>query len=175
MDQTILLVEDDTNDVFFLKRAIKLAGITNPVHSVEDGRQAIHYLEGTGDYSNRAKHPLPCLVLLDLKLPYVMGLDVLKWIRTRPELRSIVVLILSASNLPQDISKAYFLGANSYLVKPADPDELLRVITLMKQYWLDLNLSVPALDYSELTVRTANTEVRTLQSAWNVALPPPVR
>jgi CheY-like chemotaxis protein len=159
MDRSILLVEDDTNDVFFLRRAIQRAGIPNPVQSVEDGRQAIHYLEGTGDYSNRAKYPLPCLVLLDLKLPYVMGLDVLKWIRTRPELRGIIVLILSASNLAQDIRKAYFLGANSYLVKPTDPDELMSLVRVIKNYWLDLNQSVPPLVHCDMPLRTSNTDV----------------
>ena len=158
MDRTILLVEDDSNDVFFMKRAMKLAGILNPVHVVDDGRRAIHYLDGAGEYSNRTKFPLPCLVLLDLKLPHVMGLEVLKWIREQPELRTVIVLVFTASKLPPDISKAYFLGANSYLVKPSEPDELIRMVRLIKQYWLDLNHSAPALEYVEAFAHTSHAE-----------------
>lgn len=83
MNGTILLVEDNEDDVLFLRRALKLAGILNPLQVVRDGRQAIDYLEGSGAYMNRAEFPLPCLVLLDLKLPRVMGLDVLRWIDRR--------------------------------------------------------------------------------------------
>jgi DNA-binding response OmpR family regulator len=81
MNRTILLVEDDANDVFFMKRAMKLAGMLNPVQVASDGQQAIQYLSGAGDYGDRERFPLPGLVLLDLKLPHVMGLDVLKWSR----------------------------------------------------------------------------------------------
>ena len=156
MKQTILLVEDDTNDVFFMKRAMKLAGMLNPVQVASDGRQAINYLDGAGEYSDRRKFPLPCLVLLDLKLPHVMGLDVLRWIREQPDLRTVIVLVFTASKLPPDISKAYFFGANSYLVKPSKPDELIQMVRLIKQYWLDLNYSAPALEYAEPPGRTSN-------------------
>jgi len=157
MHRTILLVEDDTNDVFFMKRAMKLAGMINPVQVVSDGRDAIHYLDGTGEYSDRTKFPLPCLVLLDLKLPHVMGLDVLKWIREQPELRTVIVLVFTASKLPPDVSKAYFLGANSYLVKPSQPDELIQMVRLIEQYWLNLNQSAPALEYVEPPPRSIPT------------------
>ena len=157
MNRTILLVEDDPNDVFFMKRAMKLAGMLNPMHVVDDGRRAIHYLDGAGEYSDRARFPLPCLVLLDLKLPHVMGLDVLKWIREQPELRTVIVLVFTASKLPPDISKAYFLGANSYLVKPSEPDELIQMVTLIKHYWLELNHLAPALQYVEPPARTSHT------------------
>ena len=153
MNQTILLVEDDSNDVFFMKRAMKLAGMLNPVHVASDGRQAIHYLDGAGEYGNRKKFPLPCLVLLDLKLPHVMGLDVLKWIREQPELRTLIVLILTSSKLPPDISKAYFLGANSYLVKPSEPEELPEMVRIIKHYWLELNQSAPVPEFVELPAR----------------------
>jgi CheY-like chemotaxis protein len=148
MNQTILLVEDDANDVFFMKRAMKLAGMPNPVQVASDGRQAIHYLDGTGEYSDRARFPLPSLVLLDLKLPHVMGLDVLKWIRKQPDLRMIIVLIFTSSKLPADIQKAYFLGANSYLVKPSEPEELAQRIKLIKRYWMEINQLLPPLEYT---------------------------
>src|SRR5690242_4518126 len=141
MNGTILLVEDDDNDVFFMKRAMKLAGMLNPVQVASDGREAIHYLDGTGIYSDRAQFPLPCLVLLDLKLPYVTGLDVLKWTRAQPELKHVVVLIFTSSRLSPDISRAYFLGANSYLVKPSSPIDLPETVQIIKRYWLELNRS----------------------------------
>ena len=82
--KTILQVEDDPNDVFFLQHAMKKAGVANPVQVATDGQQAIDYLRGVGKFADRKKFPLPCLILLDLKLPHVMGLDVLKWIRQQP-------------------------------------------------------------------------------------------
>lgn len=139
MKRTILLVEDDENDVFFMKRAMKLVEMLNPVQVASDGRQAIHYLGGTGAYRDRAQFPLPGLVLLDLKLPYVMGLDVLKWVREQPELKTVIVLVLTSSKLPLDITKAYALGANSYLVKPSSPKELPEMVRMIKTYWMDLN------------------------------------
>src|SRR5882724_11196821 len=114
MIKPILLVEDEENDVFFFKHAMQKEGLTNSLHIAVDGQQAIDYLQGAGKFADREKFPLPCLVLLDLKLPFVMGLDVLKWIRQRPEL-SPVVIILSSSQQNADISTAYRLGANAYL------------------------------------------------------------
>src|SRR5688572_20815806 len=119
MPRSILLVEDEENDVFFMQQAMKKAGVVNPVRVASDGQQAIDYFKGAGKFANREEFPLPCLVLLDLKLPYVMGLAVLKWIRQQPEITAIV-LILSASKEEADITTAYHLGANGYLVKPPD-------------------------------------------------------
>ena len=153
MNGTILLVEDDANDVFFMQRAMKLAGVVHPVHVVSDGQQAVHYLAGTGGHADRAKFPLPCLVLLDLKLPLIMGLDVLKWIRAQPELKHIIVLVFTSSRLAPDISKAYFLGANSYLVKPSSAEELPEMVRMIKRYWLEMSQVPrdPAFDESRET------------------------
>lgn len=133
------MVEDDANDVFFMHRAMKQAGVVNPLQVASDGRMAIDYLSGAGVYRDRLTFPLPDLVLLDLKLPHVMGLDVLEWIRTQPELAMVMVLIFTSSQLPADVNKAYSLGANSYLVKPSEPDGLLALVEQIKRYWLDLN------------------------------------
>src|SRR5579859_3819304 len=111
MTRPILLVEDDENDVFFFKRAMKKTGVANPLQVATNGQEAIHYLQGTGKFAERAQFPLPELVLLDLKLPFVMGLDVLRWIRQQSGLVPIVV-ILSASQEESDIAAAYRLGAN---------------------------------------------------------------
>ena len=138
MNQTILLVEDEENDIFFMKRAAKKIGMLNPLQVAHDGQEAIDYLGGRGAYADRERFPLPGLVLLDLKLPRVMGLEVLKWIRQQAQLYGIVVVVLTSSNLGPDIDMAYRLGANSYLVKPT-PDKLSEMISAIKQYWLDLN------------------------------------
>jgi CheY-like chemotaxis protein len=139
MTRTILLVEDDENDVFFFKRAAKLAGIINPLQVAEDGRQAIAYLKGTGAYADRTQFPMPSLVLLDLKLPHVMGLDVLKWIRAQPEYQTVIVIVFTSSKLAPDIDTSYRMGANSYVVKPSSPAKLQEMLVVIKQYWLDLN------------------------------------
>src|SRR5437870_5276522 len=134
MRRTILLVEDDENDLFFMQQAMQKAGVTNPIRVASDGQQAIDYFRGTGKFANREEFPLPCLVLLDLKLPHVMGLDVLKWIRQQPGVAAIVV-ILSASREEADIATAYRLGANGYLVKPPDVAQLTDMAKSIKEFW----------------------------------------
>jgi CheY-like chemotaxis protein len=136
----ILVVEDDENDVFFLQNALKGAGIKSSVHVARDGRHALDYLAGAGGFADREQFPLPVLILLDLKLPQVMGLDVLRWIRARPELR-MPVIILSASKNEADIEAAYRLGANAYLVKPNAVSNLLAMARAIKDFWLTHNTS----------------------------------
>jgi len=135
----ILLVEDDRNDAFFLQYAFENAGITNPLQVAEDGQEAIDYLAGEGKYSDREQFPFPCLVLLDLKLPIKMGLDVLAWIHEQPYLQRLLVIILTASKDGQDIDEAYRLGARSFLVKPLSLEERLHMARAIKSYWLELN------------------------------------
>ena len=132
---TILLVEDDENDAFFVERAMHKIGMANPVRNVRDGQQAIDYLRGTGKFGSRAEFPLPGLVLLDLKLPLVMGLDVLKWIR-QTSVSSAIVIILTSSAEPTDIAAAYRLGANAYLVKPSTASELEAMLAAINGFWL---------------------------------------
>jgi CheY-like chemotaxis protein len=135
MSRTILLVEDNEDDVFAFQRALKKAQIANPVQVVVDGQQALDYLSGTGRFAERGKYPLPFLVFLDLKLPYRDGFEVLAWIRQRAELNFLVVVILTGSDETRDHQQAYALGARSYLVKPPTPDELKRLIDSMRSYW----------------------------------------
>ena len=142
MIRAILLVEDDENDVFLMQQAMQKAGVVNPIRVASDGQAAIDYFKGTGKFANREEFPLPCLVLLDLKLPHVMGLDVLKWIRQQPEVAAIVV-ILSSSNEEADIATAYRLGANGYLVKPPDASKLADVAKSIKDFWLTQNTPPP--------------------------------
>lgn len=137
--RTILVVEDERNDVFFLEYAFQEAGIKNPLHAVADGQDAIDYLAGIGKYANRLRYPFPCLVLLDLKLPLKTGFDVLRWIRQQPPLQTLVVIVLSSSRERKDVDEAYRLGARSYLVKPLSMKERFEVAKAIKHYWLQLN------------------------------------
>lgn len=114
----ILLVEDDESDVIFLKRAFQKTGIAHPLRVAEDGRKAISYLSGDGEYADRTRHPLPTHVLLDLKLPEKSGFEVLEWIRKTPTLGALHVSILTSSSEGRDLRRARDLGADCYLVKP---------------------------------------------------------
>jgi CheY-like chemotaxis protein len=131
----VLYAEDDENDAFFVERAFRLAQIPNPLFIVGTGQGAIDYLAGAGKYSGRAEHPAPCLVLLDLKMPVKSGLEALAWIRAEQG-AGMPVLMLTSSNQASDICQAYALGANSYLIKPGKPSELLTMITGIKRFWL---------------------------------------
>jgi CheY-like chemotaxis protein len=133
--KTILVVEDTEDDVFFLKRALKAASIGNPVQVVDDGQKAIDYLSGLGPYADRDAYPLPFLVLLDLKLPLVMGLDVLKWIRERREFDPVLVAVLTSSQQDQDLTATTRLGGNFYFVKPPTPQKLSELVKKLASEW----------------------------------------
>ncbi|MDB6031277.1 MAG: two-component system response regulator [Verrucomicrobiales bacterium] len=141
MKQPILLVEDDENDVFFFKRAVEKAGISHPLQIARDGQEAIDYISGLQPFENGVKCPLPALIILDLNLPRCRGTEVLRWLRNSRNGRLAVVVILTSSANERDVAEAYDLGVNSYLVKPRDPDELVRMVSLLKSYWLDTNYS----------------------------------
>ena len=136
----ILQVEDDPNDVFFLKRAMDKAGVANPINVATDGKQAIDYLDGVGKYcGSRIVSTALALVLLDLKLPYVMGLEVLTWIRSHA-LESLVVVMLTASADTADVATAYRLGANAFLTKPSEASKLESLVKAIKDFWLVYNV-----------------------------------
>jgi CheY-like chemotaxis protein len=139
INHPILLVEDNEDDIYLMKRALNEAGVTNPLYTVEDGQEATDYLLGANQFADRSQYPLPSLIFLDLKLPLKSGHEVLAWIRSQPELESIVVVVLTSSDEPADISRAYKLGANSYLVKPPTVEQLLDLAKTFKWYWLHYN------------------------------------
>jgi CheY-like chemotaxis protein len=122
-----------------MKRALQGASVVNPLYVVEDGQEALDYLGGAGKFADRDNYPLPVLVFLDLKLPYISGHDVLAWTRRQKELESLVVIVLTSSNEASDLSRCYALGANSYLVKPPTPDQLEDLARAFKWYWLEYN------------------------------------
>ncbi|HKB90828.1 MAG TPA: response regulator [Opitutaceae bacterium] len=119
----ILAVEDDPNDLFFLKRVLEKAGYAS-IHHVDDGKKAIDYLAGHGTYKDRSIHPLPDLIFLDLKLPEMMGHEVLQWIVSQPALKDIRVFVLTSSDERRDRERIEKLGAAGYLVKPLMPGQL---------------------------------------------------
>jgi CheY-like chemotaxis protein len=136
-DQALfLLVEDDANDASLLQRAFHKANILNPLHRVRTAEEAIAYLSGKEPYKNRAEFPLPSLVLLDLKMPEVSGFEVLKWIRQHPTLRDLRVVVLSGSEDMRDVDAAYKLGANSFLIKPADFERFVEISQALSGYWI---------------------------------------
>jgi DNA-binding response OmpR family regulator len=123
----ILMVEDDPNDVFFLKRALEQEQVGLPVRVVSDGEEAIRYLDGAGEFADRDRHPLPCLVILDLKLPKKNGLEVLSWLRRHKEIGDLPVFMLTSSGEPTDRSEAERHGVEVYRVKPVNLKGLLEV------------------------------------------------
>jgi len=145
MTRAILLVDDDENDVVIMTMALQKVGLTCSLCVARDGREAQEYLSGTGKFSDRQAYPLPYLILMDLKLPRVMGLEVLKWLRERPEFDSTIVLVLSSSPMPDDIQCAYHLRANAYLVKPSGLEKLHVMAQTIKDFWYIQNQSALAL------------------------------
>jgi CheY-like chemotaxis protein len=138
-DFVMLLVEDDPNDILLIQRAFAKACLVNPLKVVRDGEEALNYLSGSGDFADRGRYPLPSLILLDLKLPRKSGLEILQWLRQQPVLKHIPVIVLTSSKESSDVSRAYDLGANSYLVKPVGFEGLLELVKSIGMYWMILN------------------------------------
>jgi CheY-like chemotaxis protein len=135
-EYSILLVEDDENDVFFFQRAMKDAQLQNPLSVARDGLEAIDYLSGNGAFADREQYPLPCLLILDLKMPRKSGLEVLEWLRSEPSLRTLPAIILSSSAQTTDIDRAYQLGANAFVVKPTTVGSRVELLRSIKGFWL---------------------------------------
>lgn len=138
-NNSILLIEDNPSDVALTKRALTKAGIANPLAVAEDGREALDYLFAKGKFEGRNTSDLPTLVLLDLKLPVIDGLEVLKQIKAHPLTRRLLVIILTTSKELQDIAKGYDLGVNSYITKPVDFNHFAETIKQVGLYWLTIN------------------------------------
>lgn len=125
---TILHVEDDPNDTLLFQHACQKAGVVFDLQAVSDGDQAIAYLRGANSFSDRGKHPLPKLILLDLKMPRVSGFDVLAWLKDDGSFNGVPVVVLTSSNHDADVKRAYDLGAKSYLVKPVGFEALVELV-----------------------------------------------
>ena len=136
----ILLVEDEASDAALMRRALTKGGVPNPVDVVEDGQYALDYLLRAGIYAEKVSQPLPCLILLDLKLPRVSGLEVVRQVKEIEVLRRIPIVVLTSSSQAEDRRQAYDNGVNSYLVKPGALSRFEALGSQIRQYWLDYNI-----------------------------------
>jgi CheY-like chemotaxis protein len=141
---SILLVDDSEDDRVIMRRAFRGAGVPTSVFMVGGGEEAIDYLSGTGKYADRNEFPLPALVLLDIKMPGMDGLDVLRWIRLQPNLQTLRVVMLTSSNDPVDARTAYRMGANSFLTKSPDWQRLVEIARSLELYCSQATASPPA-------------------------------
>lgn len=136
----ILIVEDNPDDIFLIRRALTRARIANPVYFLKNGEEFINYLSGKGEFADRKKYPLPILILMDLKLPRISGFELIEWIRSQEKPISLIpIVVFTTSSQDSDINKAYELGANSYLVKPFSMEGLIEVVKGLELYWVSLN------------------------------------
>ena len=140
----ILLVEDNPSDVALAQRALAKSRIANELVVAEDGQEALDYLFGAGVYADRAVSDLPALILLDLQLPRVDGLGVLRRIRADERTRRLPVVILTTSREEHDVAQSYDLGANSYIRKPVDYTQFVQAIEHLELYWLMMNETPPS-------------------------------
>lgn len=138
----ILLVEDNPDDAELIQYAFEKASIQNPLIIVTDGDAAVEYIGRTGTYTDQTVHPVPELILLDLKLPRRSGLEVLSFIRKQKQTMHTPVVVLTSSGEDEDIRRSYELGANSFLVKPIGRDALIEMARTLKAYWIKLNHAV---------------------------------
>lgn len=136
MDTTILLVDDNEDDVLLMQRAMRKAHILSPVQVLRDGTEAVDYL--TTHHLGPEQSSLPMLMVLDLKMPGMSGFELLSWIRQQPSLRRLWVIVMSHSKEQSDVNRAYDLGANSYLVKPSRLNSLVEMLEVVRRYWMGL-------------------------------------
>ena len=135
----ILLVEDNQNDVELTLRALKKNNLANKVHVVKDGTEALDYIFAKGAYAHRKIEDYPKVILLDLKLPKVDGLEVLRQIKSNERTKMIPLVVLTSSKEEQDLVESYRLGANSYITKPVDFESFVKAVSELGLYWLLLN------------------------------------
>ncbi len=140
MTKTVLLVEDNDDDILIMKMACKRTGIPHLLQVATDGAKAIDYLSGNGVWADRTVYPMPDLIFLDIKMPHRDGLEVLQWIRSQPCLKSLPVVMLTISTHPADVERAYELGATSYLQKISNLAEFGQGVRIILKYWLELNV-----------------------------------
>lgn len=143
MKKPVLLVaEDNAMDALLLERVLERCGSVFHFSHVDDGEGVIDYLTGRNGYNDRARYPVPNLILLDLKMPRKDGFAVLRWRQETPDFVQVPVVVFSSSNLQEDVSRAYALGANSYAVKPSDPNRFEALVMALQTWWAAFNVSV---------------------------------
>jgi CheY-like chemotaxis protein len=129
------MVEDQDHDVEFIQRAFKRAGVDNPVKHVPNGEEAIAYLTGLGRYADRTAYPRPRVIITDLKMPRMGGIELLQWLHAHPQSSVVPTIVLTSSELPSDIALAYQNGAAGYFVKPESLSDLERLMRIIAEYW----------------------------------------
>ena len=142
-NRAILIAEDSEDDLILLKRAFHRAGVVNPIHVVRSGRETISYLKGNGKYADREAFPFPSVLLLDLNMPDGDGFEVLTWVRNKLDTSGLLVVVLTRMEEIKVISRAYALGANSFLTKPGNPEDLQELVNSFHGYWLLKNICPP--------------------------------
>jgi CheY-like chemotaxis protein len=142
-DPVILLAEDDDNDIFFMRRALKKAEINHSLHVARNGQDAVNYLDGAGEFADRVRHPLPAIMFLDLKMPFLDGFDVLKWMHSQSSLKNIPVVVLTSSAEDRDRRKATELGAKAYCVKPPATDMVREMMRFVNEPGENIDVSAP--------------------------------
>ena len=137
--RTILLIEDEPTDAQLILRGFERAKVLNPIVHLTNGDDALRYLAGKGEFTDRIKYPIPALILLDLKLPGLTGIQLLQWLHVQGELKRVPLVVLTGDDRQETINAAYDLGANSYLVKPGNSADIVRMIKVIQSYWIALN------------------------------------
>lgn len=135
----VLQIDDDENDIYLLKFAWEQAKLPQPLVAVTSGMEALRYLQREGEFADQEKFPVPSLVLLDLRMPRMNGLEVLAWIRRQPTLLGLVVLVLTASAYPDDIEQAGKLGANAFIQKPGNHEDLVALVQAINSFWFQFH------------------------------------
>jgi CheY-like chemotaxis protein len=133
--KTILLAEDSPDDITLFMEVMAKSGLPNPVMVVRDGGEAIAYLKGDGEFADRGKYPLPGVLMLDLRMPKVSGFEVLKWIRDKEQFKNLLIIVLSHYGETDEISRAYDLGAHSFLTKPLTQADLSNLVRHYRAWW----------------------------------------
>ncbi|HYE30388.1 MAG TPA: response regulator [Methylomirabilota bacterium] len=149
---TILIIEDNLDDQFLIERALRKSGVTDPIHLLSDGDEAIKYMMGEGKFSDRHKYAYPTFILTDLKMMRMDGFAVLEFLKSNPEWAVIPTIVMSSSADLDDIKKAYMLGASSYHVKPRTHGALMHQMKVLHEYWM--TCEVPEVDSTGRQVRT---------------------
>ena len=134
---TLLIVEDNEDDIFFMERIFKQMGARCDLRFVRDGVEAVEYLSGKGQFEDRMKNPLPTIILMDLKMPRMNGFEVLEWMQKQPEIKLIPTIVVTSSTMQEDVTRAYRAGANAVMNKPVDKDSLLQMLKTFHLYWTD--------------------------------------
>ena len=149
---TILVIDDDPNDLIFIEDAFRFIGVKDPIHTVNGGGEAIAYMKGDGKFADRSKFGYPTFITTDLKMPGIDGFAVLEFLKKNPEWAVIPTVVLSASRDLDDIKKAYMLGASSYHLKPGSLDELRSQLKVLHNYWM--TCEVPEVDHTGRQLHT---------------------